>query len=430
MSSRTCLLFAVSFLALDCAGAGPAPPGPGHGRTPSIEGGIVERHSPTCRPRFPLEQGWLGGDAVYSVPLPDASGEQPTLWLFGDSFVGAPAATHRRGAAFVHNTVARSRCRADGRFEIDYFWREAEDGSPRAIFETGEAGRFFWPFDGVVFEGTLYVALVLVASAEAGAGGLPFEVLGVDLARIANPGDDPRRWRIETRPLSRAEGRVPAGAMLVEHGFLHLFGFLEWEGGRRPRFLARLSLDALRRFDATLPGALEILRSDGRWIAGLESHAPRILMEDDATEMSVAREPGNGRLRAVYSFPYQGGAGITGEPSAAVYTRTAERPEGPWSQPRVLFVVPDLGAETVAKLDPARRCYAAKAHPTFGTVERMVVTYACNLLVVGGEAPGAVMERLRERLEEYRPVVVSWPRPDPPGYERDAQPPTDSPPGS
>jgi hypothetical protein len=84
----------------------------------------------------------------------------------------------------------------------------------------------------------------------------------------------------------------------------------------------------------------------------------------------------------------------------------------------------------VAKLDPARRCYAAKAHPTFGTVERMVVTYACNLLVVGGEAPGAVMERLRERLEEYRPVVVSWPRPDPPGYERDAQPPTDSPPGS
>jgi hypothetical protein len=41
----------------------------------------------------------------------------------------------------------------------------------------------------------------------------------------------------------------------------------------------------------------------------------------------------------------------------------------------------------------------------------MLVTYACNLLAIEGEAPGAVMERLLEDLGEYRPVVVSWPRP-------------------
>jgi hypothetical protein len=412
MRPRRLLLFALSLLALACAGADSAPPGPGHGRALSLGGELADRPWPACRPRFPLVQGWLGGDAVYSVALPDASGERPTLWLFGDSFVGAPEAVDRRGAAFVHNTVARSRCRADGRFEIDYFWREAEDGLPRAIFESGEAGRFYWPFDGIVFEGALYVALVVVSSVDrAEAGGLPFDILGVDLARVGNPGENPRRWKVETRPLARTSGQVPAGAMLVEEGFLHLFGFLEREGGRRPRFLARVPLDVLRRFDATLPQAFEILGSDGRWVAGLESDVPRVLMEDDATEMSVAREPGSGLLRAVYSFPYQGGAGIAGELSAAVYTRTAERPEGPWSPPRVLFVVPELREEAAPGMDPARRCYAAKAHPTFGTIERMLVTYACNLLAIEGEAPGAVMERLLEDLGEYRPVVVSWPRP-------------------
>jgi len=368
-------------LALACAGADPAGTGLEDGRASSLRGRVAERPSPACRPRFPLEQGWLGGDAVYSVPLPDVSGERPTLWLFGDSFVGAPGARDRRGAAFVHNTVARSRCRADGRFEIDYFWREAEDGSPRAIFEADGAGRFFWPFDGVVFEGALYVTLVAVSSVDrARDGGLPFEILGVDLARIANPEDDPRQWSIETRTLSRTSGRVPAGAMLVEQGFLHLFGFLEREGGRRPRFLARLPLDALRRFDAMLPEALEIFGADDRWVPNVEAVEPRILMDDDATEMSVAREPGGARLRAVYSFPYQGGAGIEGEPSAAVYTRMAERPEGPWSPPRVLFVVPELWEGRAGSVDPARRCYAAKAHPTFGAIERVVVTYACNLL--------------------------------------------------
>jgi hypothetical protein len=34
-------------------------------------------------PDFPYREGWLGGDAAYSIPIaPDTS-----LWLFGDSFV-------------------------------------------------------------------------------------------------------------------------------------------------------------------------------------------------------------------------------------------------------------------------------------------------------------------------------------------------------
>ena len=41
---------------------------------------------------YPYRQGWLGGDAAYSVPLSPGR----TLWLFGDTFIGAPTATSAR----------------------------------------------------------------------------------------------------------------------------------------------------------------------------------------------------------------------------------------------------------------------------------------------------------------------------------------------
>ncbi|MBW1688033.1 MAG: hypothetical protein JRS35_23595, partial [Deltaproteobacteria bacterium] len=53
-----------------------------------------------CWPSFPYRDGWLGGDAAYSIPL----SRSETLWLFGDTFVGAPGQEDRQGAAFVHNS--------------------------------------------------------------------------------------------------------------------------------------------------------------------------------------------------------------------------------------------------------------------------------------------------------------------------------------
>src|SRR5688572_22589904 len=42
-----------------------------------------------CMPSFPYKDGWLGGDAGYSIAL--APGK--SLWLFGDSFVGKSGST-------------------------------------------------------------------------------------------------------------------------------------------------------------------------------------------------------------------------------------------------------------------------------------------------------------------------------------------------
>lgn len=397
-------------LLLGCARLGLGPSG-------WVEGESENLPAPPCLPRFPLAQGWLGADAVYSVSLsalagrggiPDAEA-RPTLWLFGDSFVGAPDATSRRGSTFIHNSIARSRCRKDGFFEIEYAWGQDAQGRPRAVFRTGEQDLYWWPFGGFVFEEALYVVLVRVVPKPENP--MPFETVGVDLARVSNPAAHPRDWRIAVRPLARDATAFPAGAVWREGGSVFFFGHLRQGASGRPRFLTRLSTTALRRFDDNLQDELETLSDEGKWIPGLVPDRAGILMSDGATEMSIAREPDGRRLRAVYSFPYQPAGSSRGPHSNLIQTRTAPRPEGPWSEPRTLFVIPDLRRDTADGYDPDKLCYAAKAHPDFRTSDRIVVTYVCNLI---GDASGDREERTRrllDNLEIYRPKVVSWPRP-------------------
>jgi hypothetical protein len=46
--------------------------------------------------------GWTGGDATYSIPLPDGR----TLWLFGDSFIGTVRPDRSRpGSSFYRNAA-------------------------------------------------------------------------------------------------------------------------------------------------------------------------------------------------------------------------------------------------------------------------------------------------------------------------------------
>jgi hypothetical protein len=58
-----------------------------------------EAQAPSCDPVFPYKEGWLGGDAAFSILLPDGR----SLWLFGDSFVGSANQTNRPGSKMVRN---------------------------------------------------------------------------------------------------------------------------------------------------------------------------------------------------------------------------------------------------------------------------------------------------------------------------------------
>jgi hypothetical protein len=363
---------------------------------PPPEGGAT-----ACWPAFPYSEGWLGGDAAYSIPL----SADETIWLFGDTFVGGPTSTDRRGSAFVHNSIAVSRCHADGRWEIDYAWGRGPDGAPRAFLDRGEEGAWWWLFDGFVHDGRLYLGLLEVQRAPpSGPLALPFAFTGVHLARVADPHRAPEDWRPEVVRLSDAPDALPAAAMVVDGPYVYLFTFLDGGDGRHPRGLARLPLRALDGATRDVSGALEFLAEDGSWQPGLDPARARVLMDDTASEMSVRHHPELGRWLAVYSYPVDP---PDAAPSDAVWIRTAERPEGPWSERRLLFRVPELHPSWLGGFDEAAGCYAAKEHPQLAREGRLVLTYVCNLFARPGEAPGPVLRRLLVDMDLYRPVPVA-----------------------
>ncbi len=373
-----------------------------------------------CRPEFPDEDGWSGGDAATSVVLP-GSGGRSSLWLFGDSFVERPGQPAGRAYPFIHNAVAVSHCDAQGRWRIDYAWRRATDGTPRAFFEpvraAGEQEVYVWPIAAAARGRFVYVALLRVSpAAPTGPFQLPFRLVGVDLARLAPTAEPPERWAVRSAPLSRRTDVFPAASLVAAPDALYAFAFLAPGDGRAPRILMRLPAAALAEdrpeLPATLEPALETLATDGQFRPGLAPDAARILMDDDATEMSVHFDPGLGEWLAVYADPTGGRGAPRGD---SLWLRRAAALSGPWSAPMPLLRIPELADGA----DPAPGepfCYAGKAHPELAPSGALLVTWVCNLYAAPEDEVGAVLERLRTTPSLYRPRArrIAIPAPENP----------------
>ena len=366
-----------------------------------------------CQPRFPYADGWLGGDAAFSValePANAAAGRRRTLWLFGDTFVGSPSAKDRVGSRFIHNSIAISRCGPDG-FEIEYAWGTDAEGGPAAFFgpdarepaqtHASDGAPYWWLFDGFVHRGALYVGLLeITPSPPRGALALPFRITGMHLARVANPTAPPESWTTDVVRLSRSERGFPAATMLIHGEHVFFFAFTPLEAGRQHRFLARLPVGALARWDGDLSDELETLVDDGVWQPGFLPERAAILMADNGTEMSVEYVPELGQWLAIYGAPIQVDEAGSGPLSDTLYARTASDLSGPWSERRPLYRIPEMRDPE----EPGTLCYAGKNHRRFAPSSRLFVTYVCNLYAPPGADPYEALERLQRNMELYRPI--------------------------
>ena len=174
---------------------------------------------------------------------------------------------------------------------------------------------------------------------------------------------------------------------------------------------ARVPLTA---FDVSSPRPvdwLEYLARDGQWAPGLDPSDGLLIMEDNASEMTVRYHPEIGRWLALYSYPNLNDPFPRATASGVVTIRTAERLEGPWSEPKSVYQIPELEEDYAAGYDPNTFCYAAKEHPEYAREGRLLFTYVCNLFTNDGEDPYAVLKRLAEKMHLYRPNAISIPFP-------------------
>jgi len=351
-------------------------------------------HAQPCLPDFPYDAGWLGGDGAFSIPLsPDRE-----LWLFGDSFIArhnhhTRAGSTRAASTMVANTIAISSCRA-GKFSIDYHWTPPTHGhKPRAFFDSRTHAFRYWPLDGFLYNKTLYVAMLRVETTNP-VKPFGFKLIGVDLAKIANPDAPPDRWSITYLSLSKSRAAFPGISIVVRPPYAYLFGVIDRDAHKRHAvILTRISLDHLDRPADSLEYLSRTEFIPSKTPAAAWKPAP---IQSDAADV-VAQGQSDFSVRyhrkmAKWVMLQQQSGFATGQ----IGIRTADQIEGPWSPFRSLMNIPEMHAHRSHR--KRIYCYAAKEHPSYeSTPGTLVVTYTCNSLH---------FKTLVHDMNIYRPIVT------------------------
>jgi hypothetical protein len=302
---------------------------------------------------FHQDPRWLGADAAYSVQV----SADETLWLFGDTFIATSDAHVRSQSKMVHNTVALQHGLDPSTATISFAWRDGAGGPGSFFADDGDGQHFYWPLAGTRARDNIVVFLSRVRATPG--EGLGFQADGWRLAVLTAPtGDDPRAWNLQYLVAgSPPPGLVLAPGLVRDHDAPDkLVALAITEPGDHAGFLASLP-------EADLGGAAPTL--DGlTWWDGKRYEpggTPARVMADAGPECSLHYDE---RLHE-YVHVRSDGFGAT-----TIVLSVADRPEGLWSTPRVVYRPPESAR-------PDAFVYAAKGHPELLGAD-LVVTYATN----------------------------------------------------
>lgn len=352
---------------------------------------------------FPCQQGWLGADGAYSIPLGNGS----SLWIFADTFVGPATATSRtQSNGFIHNSIAISTCTSQS-CSYQYYWTGMNSSNQGPVFSVpGSSTDWFWPMDGFVYNGTLYLALMQMHATGSG-GAFGFAYSGAQLASISNYTASPSQWSITYQPLNTGGSAVPGVSIVVGQGangnpdptnpqganYAYFFTMVPTSASSTPPYLALLRLPLAQLNTAGRPGNTnwEYLTTGSSWSAWPDTDTT--LPEDNAavlnpgaTEMTVRYHASTNQWIAVYPL---------GLDNTAQYAISSSMTNG-WGQSESLYSYPEMQSGNPNYTSNVF-CYAAKEHTDLESAGQLVFTYACN---------STQASDVTDNMNLYRPVVV------------------------
>lgn len=342
-----------------------------------------------CKPHFPYKDQWLGGDAIYSVRLND----EKVLWMFGDTFVGEEYQGTRNKTSMVGNSVAVSTCK-NGKFHINYFPR-IENNQARDYFQANFFKVRYWPFDGFMHQGQLYVFLVSVKELHHDSP-FGFELLDVRMAVVSNPFAPPSLWKIDYKLILANKDVFPGVSAVKDDQHVTLFAVVENAPGvkqrkRHPQVLVRFPLSKLHD-----PGKnLQYYSKNESWEKGFDLADAKEVIPAGHTEMTVRYNKKRGLWTVVHPEPI----GFTN----TFVMRTAPKLTGPWSDYFPIYRAPEMDKSSPMYQEKAF-CYAPKEQTTYstGSEDSFWLTYICNSFVV---------QNVFDSTKIYKPRVEEVPYP-------------------
>lgn len=307
---------------------------------------------------FQQKDGWIGADGDYSVALTP----QRTLWLFSDTWIGSIRGGKRMNATIINNSLALED-RNGTQTNIQFIIGHDANGKATAFLTPEDKRGWFWLQSAVCVENRLYLFLAQIE--KTGADNVfGFRQVGEWLGVVTNPLDPPTAWQVKQEKIPwttfQPERQITFGAasLVVDHT-LYVYGTDEDRNqagsGDRALIVARVPINEVTNFLAWQ------FYANGRWDS--DSHQATGMAGDMASECSVSYLPKFGQYVLVYTD-----RGL----SPKIQVRTAPTPWGEWSQPTTVYECPEM------MRDKNVFCYSAKAHPSQGTNDRLIITYAAN----------------------------------------------------
>jgi hypothetical protein len=358
-------------LLLTACHAPPAPPA-------ESAANIAVTPDPAWNALFTRTDGWTGADGAATIPL----SETRTLWLFGDTWIGAVRDNrHAEGSTIINNTIAIQYVRStnsattiaalsDGGAapradSITFHWNASAD-KPAAWAVPNQPNEWFWPANGIHIQTPAGDRLLLFMTRIARRGDddsvWNFTFRGTSLLIITNPADDPAAWQHTQHTITTfnpGDRDIAWGAAVLhdpaDPAHLLIYGIDSTHILSRTLLLARAPLDTIED-----PASWRYHSSRG-WSPSLADAAP--IARNVGPELTIHYLPELDRFLLTHSEPPLG---------AGIIARTARTPLGPWSAPKTLYTCPEPAA------DPRNLVYAAKAHPELSRRGELLLSYCVN----------------------------------------------------
>jgi hypothetical protein len=341
---------------------------------------------------FDRHDGWTGADGAGTVDL----GDGRVLWLFGDTWIGSirggkrmPGATMVNNSIAVHSIGHGASGRAPDPKNVQFYWGQKDtDGRPTAWVAPPKTGagrehQWYWPTGGGLAVRTpagshrLFVFFFRVQTNPKGKGVWTFTVLGTTLGVVDNLAESPERWKVKlfdvphslrsVLPRSKSADAEMTWGMTAcldpessKDGAQRalIFGIRKTGLLNDALVLARAPAAAVEQFDQWT-----FYARNNSWLSAAREAAP--LANGMVSEFSI--EPVRCDKQAEWLL-------VQSEPllGKRIFVRLAPKPEGPWSAPKAVALVPDVDRNR------AYFTYAAKGHAVYSRPGEVLITYLVN----------------------------------------------------
>ena len=339
---------------------------------------------------FTRTEGWTGGDVAGSIDL----GDGRTVWVFGDSWVGGVAeGKHAPGSWMVNNTIAihdsssLGHNRAPLYKNLKFFWGpDNQQKNPTAWVIPNEKAdtEWFWTSGGgVVLPGPdeqnrLVIFLFHLTKKGEEDSSWNFKGIGCAMAIVDDIGQPVEKWKprqvlipygenstseTKNQDVTHINWGVSAwsskpGNSPQRMNWLYIYGVEDSDLWNKKLMLARVLPEEIEEV-----AKWEYYSGEGGWSSDMHRAVP--VTENISSELSVEeyRTDGKSTFIMVYSEPSF---------SPRILVKTAENPEGPWSEPKAVYTVPglDRGKDYFT--------YAAKGHLHLSRPGELLITYVIN----------------------------------------------------